>query len=173
MLVIVVSHTLLMVGGFQSKALLALLEKETVPFTVFCGSGVPLYLSYLASSPPIHDFVLVVLLFLVLKLFSIITVLIVFSAINCFLHSPWTGAIPWSWGARGFFLFDGQKPSQYVRHSREDNLLQLINVTCSRDLSWILVHSLANKSLRTNNNQHSLCPHSPHSRGFNLKIFPF
>ena len=87
---IVVSHTLLMVGGFQSKALLALVEKETVPFTVFCGSGVPLYLPYLASSPPIHDFVLVVLLFLILKLFSIITVTVinVFSAINCFLHSP-------------------------------------------------------------------------------------
>ena len=61
LLVIAVSCTSLMVGGFLSKALLALLvylEEKTVPSAVCCGNGVPLLLVYLASSPPIHDFVL-------------------------------------------------------------------------------------------------------------------
>ena len=38
LLVIGVSRTSLMVGGFQSKALLALLEEGTVPSAVCCGS---------------------------------------------------------------------------------------------------------------------------------------
>ena len=59
----------------------------------------------------------------------------------------------------GSFLFAGQKPSQYVRRSWEGDLLKLIYVTGSTDLSSILVHSLSNKSQHTNNNRHSLCPH--------------
>ena len=35
----------------------------------------------------------------------------------------------------GEFLFDGQKPSQYVYRSYGDDFLQLINVTGCRDLS--------------------------------------
>ena len=38
LLVIDVSQTLLIVGGFRSKALLALFEEETVPFVVRCGN---------------------------------------------------------------------------------------------------------------------------------------
>ena len=37
LLVIGVSQTSLMIGGFRSKAWLALLEEETVPSAVFCG----------------------------------------------------------------------------------------------------------------------------------------
>ena len=69
---------LAMVGGFLSKALLALLvylEEETFPSAVCCGSGVPLLL-YLASSPPIHDFVEVVLLFMLLQLLLLLVLLL-------------------------------------------------------------------------------------------------
>lgn len=68
-----------MVGGFLSKALLALLvylEEETVPSAVCCGNGVPLLLVYLASSPPIHDFVEVVLLFVLLQLLLLLLLLL-------------------------------------------------------------------------------------------------
>ena len=76
---IAVSRTSLMVGGFLSKALLALLvylEEETVPSAVCCGNGVPLLLVYLASSPPIHDFVEVVLLFVLLQLLLLLLLLL-------------------------------------------------------------------------------------------------
>ena len=36
-----------------------------------------------------------------------IIIILVYSAINCFLQSPRTGANPWSWGTRGlFYLMD-------------------------------------------------------------------
>lgn len=76
---IAVSRTSLMVGGFLSKALLALLvylEEETVRSAVCCGNGVPLLLVYLASSPAIHDFVEVVLLFILLQLLLLLLLLL-------------------------------------------------------------------------------------------------
>ena len=47
-----VSRTLLMVGGFRSKALLELLEEETVPSVVHCGSDwLPCCLIVAVSTP--------------------------------------------------------------------------------------------------------------------------
>ena len=83
---------------------------------------------------------------IIILLLSLIIIIIinVFRAINCFVHSATAEANPWSYGTRGVFLFNGQKSSQYLRRSQEDDLLQLIIVTGSRDLSYILVHSLSN-----------------------------
>ena len=74
---------------------------------------------------------------------------------------------------QGSSLFDGQEPSHYVRRSTEDDLLQFIDATASRDLTQVLVHSLSNMSQRTNNNRNRLSLYSPHSRGFNLKASVF
>ena len=69
-----------MIGGFLSKALLALLvylEEETVPSAVCCGYGVPLLLVYLASSPPIHDFVEVVFFVCIITVIVVVVIIII------------------------------------------------------------------------------------------------
>ena len=55
--------------------------------------------------------IMIMIMIIIIMIIIIIVIIImnVFSAINCLLHSPRTGANPRSWGSRGSFLFDGQK----------------------------------------------------------------
>ena len=54
--------------------------------------------------PPNHYNIVIIIIIIVIIIIIIINV---FSAINCFLHSPGTGANPWCWGTMGiFYLMD-------------------------------------------------------------------
>ena len=97
---------------------------------------------------------------LLLLLLLFIIIINVLSVINCFLHSPRTGANPWSWGIRDvFYLMDR-------------NLLSMCAVPRRMifySSSMLLAPRIFPKfwfipSQRTNNNRHRLCPNSPHSR---------
>ena len=107
----------------------------------------------------------VIIIISIIIIIIIIIIMNVFRAINCLLHSPRTGANPRSWGSRGSFLFDGQKETFSV---------------CAPFLGgWsFAAHScywLQGSFLNCGPFplRHSLCPQSPLSRNFNLKIFVF
>ena len=104
---------------------------------------------------------------------TIIVIIKVFSAINCFLHSPRTGAIPWSWGTRGdFYLMDRHLLSMCAVSRRVIFCSSLMLLAPGIFPKFWSIPFLMLVPV-TNNNRRNLCPHSPHSRGFNLKIFVF